>query len=163
MCVPSVPPATGPSGAGHRSVRYLALALLCGAAVALERLGLVSLLAWTEPIIPSARLPWLFAVFLATCAAAMAVPPRRPRARRAGLLAGSLAAIVLFDPSFAAVSLAFLLAFRRLVHSRLPTAAKVGALAAAFAGGAVACDAFLFPGPLAVGGRLWLGYAFACQ
>ncbi len=132
------------------------------ALVALVETDTASLLAWTERCVPIERYRPLFAAFLATWLAARFAPG--PRSRRVALLAGSLATAALFDPGFAALSVAWVLALHRVVFG--PRGRRVGAawvyVGASYLALAIACNRDLFPELLT--DRPWLarwGYVFA--
>jgi D-alanyl-lipoteichoic acid acyltransferase DltB (MBOAT superfamily) len=108
--------------------------------VALERQGLVSLLAWTDRIFPSSRYPWLFGLLLAACAAIDLLGERR---RKAVLIVTSAAAICVFDLRFAAICGLFFAAYYLVVFSRAHRHLKLAFLIATLAGWGVLCNELL--------------------
>lgn len=140
------------------TARTVALALLLAAVFVAARADLLPLLAWTAPVVPATRLPWMLGLFFLTFVAFSAT---EDRLRRPILLVSSLAAACLFDPRFAAISLLFFVAYHRVVYAPIGLRWKLAFLVATFAGWAVAADLAAFPN---LAERRWLldfAYAFA--
>jgi D-alanyl-lipoteichoic acid acyltransferase DltB (MBOAT superfamily) len=140
-------------------VRLAAVIAALAAVALMIRAGWTELLAWTDRLIPEWRYPWLFGGLVALYAAVMLAPPR---ARKPLLLIGSLAAMVWFDPRFAAGALVFLLAWYGVVFAPVHRWVKLGFLAATYAGLMAVSNLLWFPDLLLA--HPWivtLTYAFA--
>src|SRR6185295_7152440 len=106
------------------AARALALAALLVGLWLLVDHGGSTLLAWTARCVPVSRYPALFAgYFLTWLAVAVA---RGPVARRAALLAGSLACAAIFDLGFLALSLVWIGGLHAVLAVRSPRRATYG-------------------------------------
>jgi D-alanyl-lipoteichoic acid acyltransferase DltB (MBOAT superfamily) len=98
----------------HILQRGLVLAALLGALLFAKQLGVTDLLAWTERLFPSSLYPALFTGYFGTWLLVVFAP----RARRLGLLAGSLACAAIMDAGFLALSIPWIGGLHAVLFSR---------------------------------------------